>query len=282
MLKNLKTEGKKMSIDKFREEINKGQRFKFGANWKKFLGTLNVESIKQAETSLKTMLEVESLKGKSFLDVGSGSGLFSLAARNLGAKVVSFDLDEVSVDCSEKLKRAYYEKDISWKVLQGSVLDHDFLKQLNKFDYVYSWGVLHHTGNMWKALDNVANLVKPKGILFIALYNYQEFSSSYWTFVKRTYNKYQFMRPLLILIHLLYPTIPSIILKFLQNRKTPRGMTVWYDLLDWLGGFPFEVSKPNEIFNFYKSKGFILTELKTVGGKLGCNEFVFRRTVCNK
>ena len=158
-----------MSIDKFREEINKGQRFKFGANWKNFLGTLSVESIKQAETSLKTMLEVKSLEGKSFLDVGSGSGLFSLAARNLGAKVVSFDLDEVSVECTEKLKRAYYKKDISWKVIQGSVLDDDFLRQLKKFDYVYSWGVLHHTGNMWKALDNVVNLVKPNGFCFCPL-----------------------------------------------------------------------------------------------------------------
>ena len=269
-----------MSIEKFQEEISTGQRFKFGANWKKFLGTLNDERIKQAETSLRAMLEVESLEGKSFLDVGSGSGLFSLAARNLGAKVVSFDFDEASVWCTEKLKSTYYEKDTSWKVMQGSVLDDDFLKQLGKFDYVYSWGVLHHTGDMWKALNNVTELLKPNGSLYIALYNHQQFASRYWTFVKRTYNKYPLIRPLWILIHFLYPTLPSIVLKFLQSRKPPRGMTVWYDLLDWLGGFPFEVSTPKEIFNFYKSKGFTLTELNTVGGKLGCNEFVFRRAVC--
>ena len=268
-----------MSIEQFQKEISNGQRFKFGENWKKFLGTLNDERIKQAETSLKTMLEVENLEGKSFLDVGSGSGLFSLAARNLGAEVVSFDFDETCVWCTSELKKQYYDGDPSWIVMQGSVLDNAFLKTLGEFDYVYSWGVLHHTGDMWRALDNVNNLVKLNGFLFIALYNYQQFASRYWTFVKRTYNKYPLTRPFWILTHFLYPTLPSIALKFLQNRKAPRGMTVWYDLLDWLGGFPFEVSTPKEIFNFYKAKGFTLTELKTVGGKLGCNEYVFRRTV---
>lgn len=268
-----------MSVEQFREEVNKGQRFEFGENWKKFLTTLNDERIKQAEISLKTMLEVESLDGKSFLDVGSGSGLFSLAARNLGAKVFSFDFDESSVWCTSELKSRYYKGDTSWTVTQGSVLDEDFVATLGQFDYVYSWGVLHHTGEMWRALDNLVERVKPNGSLFIALYNHQQFASSYWTFVKRSYNKYPITRPLWIFLHFLYPTLPSIFLKFFQHRSSPRGMTVWYDLLDWLGGYPFEVSTPKDVFNFYKSKGFTLTELITVGGKMGCNEFVFRRTM---
>ena len=271
-----------MSLEQFHKEISGGKRFKFGENWKKFLSTINDERIKQAEISLTTMLEVESLEGKSFLDVGSGSGLFSLAARNLGAKVVSFDFDESSVWCTLELKNRYYEGHTSWTVMQGSVLDNDFLKTLGEFDYVYSWGVLHHTGEMWRALDNVIGLVKPNGSLFIALYNYQQFASSYWTFVKRTYNSYRVMRPFWILLHFLYPTLPSIAYKFLQNRKIPRGMTVWYDLIDWLGGYPFETSTPKEIFNFYKANGFTLTQITTVGGRLGCNEYVFRRTKCNK
>lgn len=274
-----------MSVEQFREEVSKGQRFEFGKNWKNFLTILNDERIKQAEISLKTMLNVEGLEGKTFVDVGSGSGLFSLAARNLGAKVFSFDFDESSVWCTLELKNKYYEGDNSWTVTQGSVLDDDFLGTLGEFDYVYSWGVLHHTGAMWRALNNVVELVKPNGLLFIALYNHQKFTSNYWTIVKRSYNKYPLIRPFWILLHFLYPTLPSIALKYVQNRKPlqnkkpPRGMAIWYDLLDWLGGYPFEVSTPKEVFNFYKSKGFTLTELETVGGKLGCNEFVFRRTM---
>lgn len=269
---------KEIIINKFRDEVGLGQRFEFGKNWKSFLSKLNDESINQAEISLKTMLKVDNLDGKSFLDVGSGSGLFSLAAHNLGAKVVSFDYDESSVWCTSELKKRYLKEDTSWKVMQGSILDNNFLEKLGNFDFVYSWGVLHHTGNMWSALDNVIKLVKPNGSLFIALYNYQKFASSYWTFVKSTYNKYFLIRPFWILLHLVYPGLPSIFIKFLENRKVPRGMVFWNDFLDWLGGFPFETSTPEEIFNFYKSKGFILSELKTVGGKSGCNQFIFLRT----
>ncbi|MFL2814783.1 MAG: class I SAM-dependent methyltransferase [Candidatus Puniceispirillales bacterium] len=268
-----------MTVENFRFEVRKGLRFEFGKNWKSFLKSLNEERVKQAELSLKTMLDVDSLDGKTFLDIGSGSGLFSLAAKNLGAKVLSFDFDESSVWCTLELKKRFYSGDASWKIMQGSVLDEDFLKTLGQFDFVYSWGVLHHTGEMWRALDNVVGLVNPNGSLFIALYNNQQFASSYWTFVKRMYNKFPLSRPLWIFIHFLYPALPSIALKFFQNRKLPRGMTVWYDLLDWLGGYPFEVSTPSDIFDFYKLRGFTLTNLKTVGGKLGCNEFVFYRTV---
>ncbi len=269
-----------MSVDQFHKEVSTGKRFKFGKNWKIFLTTINEERIKKAELSLKTMLDVESLEGKSFLDIGSGSGLFSLAAKNLGAKVFSFDFDDLAVWCTSELKSRFYEADTSWTIVQGSVLDDDFLGTLGQYDYVYSWGVLHHTGQMWKALDKVGQLVRPNGSLFIALYNQQRFLSRYWAFVKRSYNKFPPIRPFWIVLHLLYPTIPSITLRYFKNRNKERGMHVWYDLLDWLGGYPFEVATPKEIFNFYKSKGFILTELRTVGGSLGCNEFVFCRRIC--
>lgn len=266
-----------MNLDKFDNQIKSGERFEFGKNWKFFLKKLNKDRIQQAENSLKIMLGVSDLVGKTFLDVGSGSGLFSLAAKNLGANVTSFDIDKSSVWCATELKNQFHKTASDWKIIHGSVLDKKFLANLGKFDYVYSWGVLHHTGHMWKALENVIDLVKQDGILFIALYNRQQFASKYWTFVKKIYNKFPATRPLLVLIHFLYPTLPSVILKYLQNQKIPRGMSIFHDLLDWLGGYPFEVSSPNEIFNFYKTKAFTLTQLKTVGGKLGCNEYVFRK-----
>ena len=92
-------------------EVARGERFEFGKNWGRFLAVLNDERISEAEASLKSMLKVEGLTGKSFLDIGSGSGLFSLAARRLGARVHSFDYDPQSVACTAELKRRYFEGD---------------------------------------------------------------------------------------------------------------------------------------------------------------------------
>lgn len=259
------------------DEMAKGERFAFGANWSNFLTVLNEDRIQQAVDSLKNMLGVETLDGKRFLDIGSGSGLFSLAARRLGASVVSFDYDPQSVACTNELRSRFFKGDEHWEIKTGSVLDAIFLSSLGSFDIVYSWGVLHHTGDMWTALRNAELSVSSEGKIFIAIYNEQGFYSRYWSFVKRVYAKYSFMRPVFIFIHGIYPTLPRLLLRAAFRRKYNRGMSIWYDLLDWLGGYPFEVATPEQIFEFYRGLGYQLIKLKTVGGKLGCNEFVFER-----
>src|ERR1044071_6281148 len=168
-------------------EIARGERFQFGQNWSQFLSAVDDELIQQAVQSLKEMLEVDSLAGKTFLDIGSGSGLFSLAARRLGARVHSFDFDPKSVFCTTELKKNYFQNDDSWKIEEASVLDKEFMQSLGQFDIVYSWGVLHHTGQLWPAMDNAAAPVAPGGELFIAIYNDQGRSSRIWLRVKQLY-----------------------------------------------------------------------------------------------
>jgi 2-polyprenyl-6-hydroxyphenyl methylase/3-demethylubiquinone-9 3-methyltransferase len=266
-------------------EVEQGERFEFGENWVRFLAVLNDDRIEEAKKSLKEMLNVESLTGKTFLDAGSGSGLFSLAARMLGATVYSFDYDPQSVACTNELKQRYFTKDKDWIVTQGSVLDKEYLSSLGQYDVVYSWGVLHHTGAMWEALDNVTPLVASGGQLFIAIYNNQGGATRRWVILKKLYNKYPLIRtPLAI-----YTLIRQWTLTFIRdslhgnplaswkNYKTSRGMSAWHDIVDWIGGYPFEVAKPEEIFNFYRDSGFHLQQLKTCAGGLGCNQFVFSR-----
>src|ERR1700755_2012521 len=135
-------------------EVGRGERFEFGENWSRFLAVLDEERIRKPQESLREMLEVERREGKSFLDIGAGSGLFSLAARRLGARVHSFDYDPRSVACTRELRRRFFDADPSWTIDEASALDESYVRSLGTFDVVYSWGVLHHTGQMWRALEN--------------------------------------------------------------------------------------------------------------------------------
>ncbi len=266
-----------------RAEIAAGDRFEFGKNWQRFLETVDEKSILRAEESLTKKLGLPALQGRSFLDVGSGSGLFSLAARRLGAKVHSFDYDSESVGCTRELRSRYFGDDSQWRVEQGSVLDRPYVEKLGRFGVVYSWGVLHHTGAMWTALENVSIAVEDGGLLFIAIYNDQGKPSRRWTRVKVAYNR---LPPSLRFL-VLWPGFVVLwwrrLLKDLLSLKPlrtwrhelNRGMSPWHDVVDWVGGYPFEVAKPDEIFRFFRDKGFHLVEMATQAGDLGCNEFVF-------
>ncbi len=268
------------------EEIKQGQRFEFGKNWQRFLRAVNEERVAEAERSLRDMLEVENLSGKSFLDVGSGSGLFSLAAMRLAARRVrSFDYDPQSVACTLELKRRYFNEDCDWTIEEGNVLDQNYLRGLGEFDIVYSWGVLHHTGNMWKALENIVPLVAKGGRLFVAIYNAQVYWTPLWRGLKRTYTRSpQVVKKMILSCFVLVQALKGLMkdLLFFRNpvrryvdKEKSRGMSTFCDWIDWLGGYPFEVAKPEDIFEFFKKRGFHLAKLRTCGGGFGNNQYVF-------
>lgn len=271
-------------------EVARGERFKFGENWQRFLAVLNDDRIRQAERSLMNMLDVTDLRGKTFLDIGSGSGLFSLAARRLGARVQSIDFDPQSVACTTELKRRYFADDQEWRIEEGSALDAEYMRSKGQFDIVYSWGVLHHTGAMWTGLTNADLAVAPGGLLFIAIYNDTGSQSRRWLALKKKYCELPgFLKTPFAALVWLPQELKSMggallrlkpgdyIRSWTHYDREGRGMSKWYDIIDWVGGYPYEFAKPEEIFDFYRARGYELTRLVCGNVGTGCGEFVFRK-----
>jgi len=266
-------------------------QFSFGKNWKEFLKSYDAERLDQACRSLSDFLGQNKLSGKSFLDIGCGSGLFSYAAYSLGAaRVVSFDIDPYSVECCKQLRGLAHDPP-SWAVQQGSILDKTFIENLETYDIVYSWGVLHHTGKMWEAVENAMTLVSPDGYLYIALYNKivgrngrPSWIHEFWLTIKKTYNKYPWVgryifEPAAVsayLVMLLFMRMNPY--KYVREYKSHRGMSWRTDATDWLGGYPYEFAAVDEVFSFVRSydPSFQLINIKTTSGR-GLNWYLFKK-----
>jgi 2-polyprenyl-3-methyl-5-hydroxy-6-metoxy-1,4-benzoquinol methylase len=254
--------------------------FNFGKNWDKYsTDCIDQKRLSAAQQSIKSLTGLKDLSGLSFLDVGCGSGLFSIAAAECGAsKVVGIDVNptciEVSTRNASELRPHKSEQITEFKV--GSALDSEFMSEQTGFDIVYAWGSLHHTGNMEAAIKNTSLCVKrPGGMFVLAIYN-KHWSSAGWTIVKRLYNVLPRLGQ-----SLMNYTFGAIIFiaKFLVTGKSPtkkeRGMDFWFDVIDWLGGYPYEYASAEEMQKQVSELAYSCTRTTSPAAPTGCNEFVF-------
>ncbi len=255
------------------------ERFAFGENWRNFSKQLTKEAYLDAKKSVREL--VGDLTGKTVLDIGCGSGLFAIAACSLGAKnVVGFDYDPQCVataeDVLERVRQwepAIRADSIDFSV--NSILNDNL--NLEPADVVYSWGVLHHTGNMHKAFEAAARLVAQKGILAIAIYN-KHFTSPIWKMIKFTYVKSPAIIKKLLIWLVLIVKVPAVMLTTRRNPfSKERGMSYYYDIVDWVGGYPYEYASVDEVTAFFEQRGFKPKKFVKTQGFTGCNEFVFER-----
>jgi 2-polyprenyl-3-methyl-5-hydroxy-6-metoxy-1,4-benzoquinol methylase len=255
---------------------NKATSFNFGVNWHNYSAKyLDETELESALKSLAELVGVENITDKSILDIGCGSGIFTIAASKLGAiKVVGIDISKESIETSLSNKHRFLP-DGNIEFLHKSVFDEN-IRQLGTYDMVYSWGVLHHTGDMWRAIDISSKMVAAKGLYVIAIYN-KHWSSTLWTKIKYLYN----ISPAFVQKLMVYSFAVIIaIAKFMVTGKNPfkkkrRGMSFYYDVVDWLGGYPYQYASKAEIKKFMEAKKFELIKVTSPAVPTGCNEFLF-------
>lgn len=252
--------------------------FRFGENWASFSKNIDEARVEQAMRSLKTLFGEGALVNKSFLDVGCGSGLFSIAAMRLGARcALGLDVDPVSVATSQRNAALWLGDGSSVTFRQLSALDTDQMSTLGTFDLVYSWGVLHHTGNMKLALENVTQRVAPGGLLMIAIYN-RHWSSPVWKWIKWLYNRAgTFVQKLLIWSLMPVIFFAKWLVTFRNPLKMRRGMDFMHNIVDWVGGYPYEYASIGEMKAMLEKNGYETLAVHPANVPTGCNEFVCRK-----
>ncbi len=274
--------------------ISYESHFAFGKNWSAYAAKITAEEIAEAENGLSRLLGGgQRLDGQRFLDIGSGSGLHSLAALRLGAReVLAVDIDPDSVATTQAvLERHASNAGGIWRVEKYSVFDLS-PEALGHFDTVYSWGVLHHTGDMSRAIRCAADLVAPQGRFIFALYR-RIWMDWFWRREKRWYahasaQSQRRARAIYIAFFKLgLWATGRRFSRYVESYRANRGMDFYHDVHDWMGGWPYESISAPEVEELMHALGLVCERSFVRKGRIlgrdfglfgsGCDEYVYRR-----
>lgn len=263
------------------------EAFDFGENWKNFVeNAQSQEELENAKRDFQQLFRKVDLKGKDFLDIGFGQGNVLLLSTSLGANAHGNDINPKSKESFELNAEKYFTETVERKKIPlciGSILLDETIQELKTFtssgtyDIVHSWGVLHHTGDMWKAINSSAELVKDNGHFVIAIYN-KHWSSKPWWLIKKLYVKSPgFIKKLMVWFFFAVIYVAKFLVTWKNPMNKERGMNFYYDVVDWVGGFPYEYASKEEITDFMKERNFKLIDFFKSPTATGCYEFVFEK-----
>jgi len=263
------------------------KHFAFGENWDLYSRQIDSRHIENSKKDFIGLTHLDCLEGMKVLDIGSGSGIHSLSMMLLGCKnLVSLDYDFDSVSTTKRVLSGKIFKG-DYQVIQADILKHIPELDGHTFDLVYSWGVLHHTGDMMKGIDESVRYVKPGGLIALALYRKTLFCS-FWKIEKFIYSKspkllqrvVQKSYELVFALHT-YLKTGQTFGSYKHDYLQKRGMEFSRDVHDWLGGYPYESIDPKYLIQYMQLMGFSLVNSNIAKKQIGilgsgCDEFLFK------
>lgn len=254
--------------------------FAFGKNRARYGETITLHDIAISQANLERLLGLEDLSGKSFLDIGCGSGIHALAALRMGARSVrGIDIDKDSVATARAVVEAHWKQ--SHYTFERANIFEATPEGMGRFDVVYSWGVLHHTGDMWAAIDNASRLVADGGLFAIAIYRKTPYCG-FWRWEKQLYTRSgKFVRGLIVAVYAVLRVLRDLIrlrnpIRKIAGHNRKRGMKWYTDIIDWVGGYPYESASPEDIRTFVEARGFRLehsAKTRNMYGRPRCKGF---------
>jgi SAM-dependent methyltransferase len=253
--------------------------FAFGENWRSFARGIDEPQIVRSDEGVRRLFPDGELTGARVLDIGCGSGLPALSILRAGAAhVTCVDIDPASVQAARQTLGRFAPPEV-WSAQTASVFDLQ-----GSFDVVYSWGVLHHTGDMWRAIEAAARLVAPGGLFCIAIYTRGPLCGL-WRVEKRYYSRaspavQRRMRRAYSGLIAMSLAVRGRSMAGMVRAYDERGMDWEHDIHDWMGGYPYESATVEEMQAFVAKRGFKVRRLfpSRAGLGSGCSEYVFERS----
>ena len=274
---------------KFETMSDSEGKFSFGINWTDFAKNKVDENIVSTHVNdalghllrMPGFLSAKPLEGKRVIDIGCGSGLSSLSFYENGCRdITSFDVNEDSIKATNIIKERFCndESNLKWSIKEGSILDENLVSDLRsqeKYDLVYSWGVLHHTGDMRKAIDNTLSLCQSGSILWMALYikvdqpdGEEIYQNDLKLKIKFNEASEETKKEMIVSrLKKVFGNNPATWTRPYDNR----GMTPINDVTDWLGGYPYEVARAKDIKRLLEANGFSEIEVLNENRASGTN-----------
>jgi ubiquinone/menaquinone biosynthesis C-methylase UbiE len=225
-----------------------------------------------SENHWKMFYTPDEVKGKSVLDAGCGTGIFSIIFANNGAaRVKGIDISEGSLETGRSLKEKFGLENIEF--VKEDMLRLPFKDE--EFDIVWAWGTVHHTTDPLAAITELMRVLKRGGSLFLAVYKRTRLTFIHEiirrTLVRTPRRMWTFLSKVMAFF------LAPVVFFFKKREKSRKGEKLEELILDWYFVPIRHYYRPKEIQTFLEDRGFVIEKHLAASGRFdSSSNFIFK------